>query len=238
MRTAGQKTPGIEALVERQAARWSLAGRLGHAAGPAAAQACVAFSRLPYSGGDAVAAHVATLLDYGLFDSAIVGEIARQSGIHESLVVGLDERMRGVIDRYVADAFRRHALTEDEYFRQVMRIVSTIGQRGRAVLVGRGAPFILSPDHTLRVLVVASTAMREQRWAAACGLTLERAHAQLAEDDRQRQDYLSFHFRLRHDDPCHYDLIVNTDHLPVEDVAQVIVDVFHRRFRIVPSPPA
>ena len=66
MRTAGQGTPGIEALVERQAARWSL--------------------------------------DYGLFDTAIVGEIARQRGIDESLVAGLDERMRGAIDRYVAEA--------------------------------------------------------------------------------------------------------------------------------------
>jgi len=230
MRTAGQRTPGIETLVERQAARWSLAERLAHPARVVVPQPCVAFSQLPHSGGDAIAARVAARLDYGLFDSAIVGEIARQRGIHESLVLGLDERMRGVIDRYVADAFRRHALTEDEYFRQVMRIVSTIGQRGRAVLVGRGAPFMLVPDHTLRVLVVASATVRVQRCAAAGGLTPDQARAQVAEDDRQRQDYLSFHFRMRQDDPCHYDLVVNTDHLPLDQAAQVIVDVFRRRF--------
>jgi cytidylate kinase len=230
MRTAGQRTPGIEALVERQAVRWGLVGRVGHGAAPAAPQPCVAFSQLSWSGGDTVAERVATRLDYGLFDTAIVGEIARQHGIHESLVGGLDERMRGVIDRYVADAFRRHALTEDEYFRQVVRILSTIGQRGRAVLVGRGAAFILSPDHTLRVLVVASGAVREQRCAAARGLTPDQAHAQVTEDDRQRRDYLSFHFRLRQDDPCHYDLVANTDHLAVDEAAQGIVDVFRRRF--------
>jgi cytidylate kinase len=230
MRTAGQKTPGIEALVERQAERWSLAGRLGHAAPAPVPQPCVAFSQLPYSGGDEVAARVAAELDFGLFDSAIVREIARQQGIHESLVMGLDQRMRGVIERYITDAFHRHALTEDEYFRQAMRIVSTIAQRGRAVLVGRGAPFLLAPEHTLRVLVVASAGVRAERCAAAGGWSLEQARAQIAEDDRQRQDFLSFHFRVRQDDPCHYDVTVNTDHLPLEQAAHAIVDLFRRRF--------
>lgn len=230
MRTAAQRTPGIEALVERQAERWRLAGRLEHAAAAAMPRPCVAFSQLPYSGGDTVAARVAARLDFGLFDSAIVGEIARQRGIHESLVVGLDERMRGVIERYVTDAFHRHTLTEDEYFRQAMRVVSTIGQRGRAVLVGRGAPFILAPEHTLRVLVVASAAVRAERCASAGGLSLEQARAQLAEDDRQRQDFLSFHFRVRQDDPSLYDVAVNMDHLAVDQAADVIVDLFHRRF--------
>jgi cytidylate kinase len=230
MRTGAHKTPGIEALVERQAERWRLAGRLEHAAHAAVPKPCVAFSQVAFSGGDAVAARVAAQLDFGLFDSAIVGEIARQRGVHESLVVGLDERMRGVIDRYIVDAFHRHALTEDQYFRQAIRIVSTIAQRGRAVLVGRGAPFILAPEHTLRVLVVASPAVRVQRCAAAGGLSLDQARAQVAEDDRQRQDFLSFHFRIRQDDPALYDVTLNTDHLSVEDAARIAADVFHRRF--------
>lgn len=230
MRTAAQRTPGIEALVERQAERWSLAGRLGHAAQPAVPQPCVAFSQVPYSGGDEVAARVAARLDFGLFDSAIVREIARRQGIPESLVMGLDQRMRGVIERYITDAFHRHALTEDEYFRQAVRIVSTIAQRGRAVLVGRGAPFLLKAEHTLRVLVVASPSVRVARCATTGGLSLDQARAQVAEDDRQRQDFLSFHFRIRQDDPCRYDLTINTDHLPLEEAAQVVVDLFHRRF--------
>ena len=229
-RTGAHSTPGIETLVERQAQRWQLAERLEHPARAEMPKPCVAFSQLPYSGGDLVAARVAAQLDFGLFDSAIVSEIARERGVHESLVVGLDQRVRGAIERYVTDAFHRHALTEDEYFRQIIRIASTIGQRGRAVLVGRGAPFILAPQHTLRVLVVASAATRVERCAAAGGLTLEQAKAQVTEDDRQRQDFLSFHFRLRHDDPSLYDVAVNTDHLSLDDAAGVIVDVFRRRF--------
>jgi cytidylate kinase len=230
MRAAVPKTPGIEGLVQRQAERWRLAARLGQAAQAPVQQPCVAFSQLPYSSGETVAARVAARLDFGLFDSAIVGEIAGQRGVHESLVVGLDERMRGIVERYVTDAFHRHALTEDEYFRQAMRVISTIGQRGRAVLVGRGAPFILAPEHTLRVLVVASPAVRVQRCAASGHLSLEQARAQVVGDDRQRQDFLSFHFRMRQDDPSLYDVTVNTDHLPIDEAAEVVVDVFRRRF--------
>jgi cytidylate kinase len=227
---AGERTPGIEALVDRQVERWSREERFGHVPQLPFPQPCVAFSQLPYAGGGEVAARVAADLDFGLFDSAIVREIARREGISESLVRGLDQRRRGVIERYIADVFQHHALTEDEYFRQAMRIVSTIGQRGRAVLVGRGAPFMLAPEHTLRVLVVASDAVRTERCAGDSGLSLEQARAQVAEDDRQRQDFLSFHFRIRQDDPRHYDITLNTDHLPFEQAAHVVVDLFRRRF--------
>jgi cytidylate kinase len=231
MRTAGHTPPGVEALVERQAERWSLEEkRRGHVAPQLVPLPCVAFSQLPYSGGDKVAARVATALDFGLFDSVIVREIARREGINESLVKGLDQRMRGVIERYITDVFHHHPLTEDEYFRQAMRIVSTIGQRGRAVLVGRGAPFMLAPEHTLRVLVVASDGVRAERCAGDSGLSLEQARAQVAEDDRQRQDFLSFHFRIRQDDPRHYDITLNTDHLQFEQAAHVVADLFRRRF--------
>jgi len=233
MRTGTPRTPGIEALVERQAERWRLAAQQQqHAAHPPVPQPqpCIAFSQLAFSGGDAVATRVAARLDFGLFDQAIVGEIARRRGIHESLVVDLDERVRGVIERYVTDAFHHHGLTEDQYMRQAIRVVSTIAQRGRAVLVGRGAPFILAPQHTLRVLVVASPAVRVQRCSTAGSLSLDQARAQVAEDDRQRHDFLSFHFRIRQDDPSLYDVTLNTDHLAVDEAAQVVVDLFRRRF--------
>jgi hypothetical protein len=35
---------------------------------------------------------------------------------------------------------------------------------------------------------------------------------------------------VRQDDPCHYDVSVNTDHLPLEEAAHVVVDLFRRRF--------
>jgi len=225
-----RRTPGIEALVEHQAARWDLARHTGRTDASAGPEPCLAFSRLPHASGDTVAERVATLLDYGLFGSVALGEIARQHGIHESLVAGLDERMRGVIDRYMADVFSRHGRTGDEYFREMMRIVSTIGQRGRAVLVGRGAPFILSPEHTLRVLVVASREAREQRCASESGIPLDQARAQLAESDRQRREYLNFYFRIPQDDRCFYDLVVNTDRLGIDEAAHVVAEAFRRRF--------
>jgi cytidylate kinase len=231
MRAGTPRTPGIETLVERQVERWRLAAQQQrHAAESPVPQPCIAFSQLAFSGGESVAARVAARLDFGLFDRAIVGEIARRHGIHESLLAGLDERVRGVIARYVTAVFHDHGLTEDQYIRQAIGVVSTIAQRGRAVLVGRGAPFILAPAHTLRVLVVASPAVRVQRCAAAGSLSVDQARAQVSEDDRQRHDFLSFHFRIRQDDPSLYDATLNTDHLAVDDAAQVVVDLFRRRF--------
>lgn len=231
------RTPGIEALVERQATRWSVSRRLGTAQAADVPAACVAFSRLAHSHGDEVADRVAAALDYGLFGSGILRDIARERDTPEWLLAGLDERMRGLIDRYVGDVFR-HGGGGDELFRQVVRTMSTIGRRGRSVLVGRGAPFVLAPRHTLRVLVTAPHEVRVQRCAASRGVAPDEARRQLDADDRQRTEFLAFHFRVRHDDPCLYDLVVNTEHLGVADAARLVVEAFRARFPDAAAGPA
>src|SRR5262245_46964914 len=69
MRASSPKTPGIEALVERQAERWRLTAQQ-HAAPlpvpqPSMPQPSIAFSQLAFSSGEWVAARVAARLDFG-----------------------------------------------------------------------------------------------------------------------------------------------------------------------------
>jgi cytidylate kinase len=212
-------------LVEHQARRWDLEGRRPEPRRPP----CIALSRLPGSGAAELGRRVAEKLDFGFFDIELLDQIAREQGIERRLLEGLDEHLRSGIERYVVDAFTRRAFTESEYLRAVVRAITAIGQRGAAVILGRGAPFILSADRALRVLVVASKASRVIRLARDRGVEPATAAAELAREDAARRQFFAHHFGIDPDDPVLYDLVVNTDSLGLDTAAGLVIEALRRR---------
>jgi len=217
----------IRTLANRQAARWTHHSESQKA--PIFAP-CVALSRWPASGGEEIAGFVAETLDYGLFGKEIVSQIAEEQGVGNWLVAGLDEQVRSGIDRFITDAFRTRAFTEDHYIREVTRIIATLGRRGMAVILGRGAPFILPAEQALRVLVVAPRTDRVERLMKRDRSAREQAEEILKREDETRRKFLLQSFGVDQDDPSQYDLIVNTGQLRSESTARIVVAALKERF--------
>jgi cytidylate kinase len=217
----------MEVLIDRQMRRWNLQQA---SEGPRLPPPCVALSRLPHSGAEEIGRHVAERLDYGFFGREIVDRIAGEQGIQRRLVAGLDEKIHGTIDRYVADAFRVHAFTESDYLRHVVRVIVTLGNRGMAVILGRGAVFVLSPARALRVYVVAATAARIDRLAESRGLSHEQAAEMIGEEDAKRREFFRHQFGVAPDDPLHYDVVVNTGTLSIDAAVNVVLEALRSRF--------
>jgi cytidylate kinase len=215
----------IETLVGRQIRRWEaeIKARDQKARQPAPS---IAFSRLVCAGGEEVARRVSERLEWGFFGREIVEQIEREHG----LLAALDERVRGMIDRYVKDSVRKEKLTESDYLRHVVATLRALGEGGMVVILGRGAPFILSADRTLRVLIVAPDASRAERLAKERELPIERARQQLASEDEERRDFLWQHFQRAHEDARHYDLVLNTSTLGTETAASLVIEALRGRF--------
>jgi cytidylate kinase len=173
---------------------------------------------------------VAESLGFGFFGIEIVDRIAREQGIQRELVEGVDEHVRSAIDRWVLDAFRQRSFNETDYLRGVVRTVATLGERGMAVLLGRGSPFILAAERTLRVLVVAPRPWRIQRRIEETEEEAEVAEELIERDDESRQRFLRTDFKVEPDDPRLYDLVVNTASLGIEGAAELIVQGLRLRF--------
>ncbi|MDJ0868444.1 MAG: cytidylate kinase-like family protein [Myxococcota bacterium] len=211
-------------LVDRQAARWLRQTRPAAASGKGP---CVALSRLPASDAAELGRRVAEKLDYGFFGIEIVDRIARERGVQRRIVEGLDEHVRSSIERFVVDAFRSRPFSEGDYLRHVVRVVTTLGRRGMAVLLGRGAPFILEPQDALRVLVVAPRERRLEAIAREHGLGPAAAERRLDYEDTSRRDFLA-QFGVDPDDPARYDLVVNTGTLGLDAATQLVVEATRR----------
>lgn len=220
----------IEALVEHQIRRWELARRSSVSEPPLP---CLALSR-PLGAGAAELGHeVADRLAFPFFNRELVDWVARRTRHREQLVAGVDEQIRNSIDRFVTDGFARERFTETDYLRELVRIMAILGERGGAVIMGRGAQFILQPERTLRVLVVAPCAERVERLRKRESISAAEAEELVRRSDESRTAFLRYHFHREPDDPGDYDLCVNTGSLAVEGAANLVVAAYRERFPAV-----
>lgn len=216
-------------LFERQARRWEIE----HGAGmPTSRGAVVSVSRQPWAEGDAVAERVAEWLDYGLFGLDALRALAADPALRARLVADLAPPERAAIEERARLLFDEIEASE---VRAVASVVAALGERGMAVVVGRGAISVLPRERTLRVLVVATAEERARRLAAAKGLDAGAARAALADEDAERLGFLRERLGLAGDDSSLYDLVVNTDRLSVDAAAALVVEAVRRRF---PARPA
>jgi hypothetical protein len=217
-------------LFERQARRWAIERGAGM---PASRGAVVSVSRQPWAGGDEVAERVAAWLDYGLFGLEALRALAADPALRDRLVADLAPAARAAVEERARLLFDG---IEPAELRGIASVVAALGERGMAVLVGRGAISVLPRERTLRVLVVAPRDERARRLAAARGLGPEEAARELEREDRERLAFLRERLGVAGDDPSLYDLVVNTGQLTAEAAAALVVEALRRRFP--PGTPA
>jgi len=219
-------TRDVDRMIERQVHQWQAARR----AEERRRRPSVAISRQPGSGGGALGRRLAERLGYGFFDREIVEAIARETGATQELVASLDERLRTAVERYVVDTFRRRPVTESVYLRALATVVATLSEGGGAVLLGRGAGFLVPPERSLRVLLVAPASVRVERVARLRGLSREAAAEAVAKADAERTEFIRHHFGVDQLDATLHDLALNTARLPEPLLDDIVLRALHALF--------
>jgi cytidylate kinase len=114
-------------------------------------------------------------------------------------------------------------LSSDEIRALIRDTIVQTAARGNAVIVAHAASYAVTPGpEALRVLVTASTHTRAARVGDAEGLGQDQAARAVKESDAARHDYLKRFYDVGNELPTHYDLVVNTDVLSVEQAAELV----------------
>jgi CMP/dCMP kinase len=202
--------------------------------------AIITISRMYGSGGSDVAARVAQLLGWSLFDNAFVDAVAERLGISASEVEAREERTPSLVERLasalaVASPEILPPPTEQvppsaERLADVTRrIIEEAVARGNAVLVGRGAQSVLA--RRAGVLHVFCYAPREalvRRVAERRRISQGEAEKMVDEINKQREQYVRTTFKRSWKAHDNYHIAINTEWLGVEGAAQLIVDAARR----------
>lgn len=178
---------------------------------------------------------VADTLGFSFWDQEIVHAIVEHTGAQEALLASLDERTRNRIEDVISENLGGVVGTTGEYVRQVTRVVRTIERHGGAVIIGRGAYFILGPEAALRVRVVCPAALRIARFAEREGIDKREAERRVRRVERERRAFNKRYFGKEVDDPLHFDLVVNTGWTTPKAAADVVVAAYRARFGRVPD---
>jgi cytidylate kinase len=73
------------------------------------------------------------------------------------------------------------------------------------------------------VRVIASADLRAERVSERHQISLKKAAAQVKASDKNRRKFLKRFFKADWEDPCLYDLVINTNRLSTEQSARLIV---------------
>ena len=182
----------------------------------------VTISREPGSGGRIVAQKLAERLGFGVFHQEVLHEMAKRAEISEQLLATLDERGLSILEDWISSLVNSRHLWPDEYLHHLMNVIGTIGKHGHAVVVGRGANFILPAGKRFRVRIIASREWRIQNVAREFDLSEEDARRRVIKTESNRRAFVHKYFNADIADPINYDLVINTETLSVTNAVDVV----------------
>lgn len=177
----------------------------------------------PGSCGFTLAKRIAEELRVDLFHRDIVHRIAASTRSSAVLVDSLEkERMTGVKD-FISSLIKDQYLHPDVYLEHLMKVVNTIGQYKHAVIVGRGANFILPAKKCFRIRVVAALEDRVAHVAEHFGVVRDEAKRRVLHRESRREAFVRQSFNADIADPHHYHLVLNTSHTTIDAAVETAI---------------
>ena len=190
----------------------------------------VCISHATGAGGEEVGRLVAERLGFLYVDDEIVARAAAKGGIGPDEIADA-ERRKSLVAR-VLDAWAQSGgeawvvgagvpdpgqeLGSEDLRVLIREAIEQTAARGNVVIVAHAASQALprGPE-ALRVLVTASPGTRAERLGDEGARTVK-------DEDAARSDYLKRFYGVDEESPTHYDLVINTDVLSVEQAADVV----------------
>jgi cytidylate kinase len=195
----------------------------------------VTVSRTLAAGGEEIGRAVAQELGFRYVDEEIIIRAAEKAGVSPQNV-SEREHEPGIIKR-ILQAWARTPPTEQgvvfrgivgearsAYQALIVRVIREIGAEGGVVIVAHAASVPLSGmKGLLRSFITAPRETRVSRLVRESKMAEAEARKAVEESDRQRREYLRRFYDVSEELPTHYDVVLNTDTLPIPVAAQLLI---------------
>ncbi len=159
--------------------------------------------------------------DWRIWDKQIIGEIAQRADVRNEVVRSVEEGKQTQFEIFFRSIFGSDYLSHDEYRRHVASILIAIGHHGKAIILGRGANFIL--PRSFRVRLVGSRKYRIEHIQEKNRFTEEEALAVMRQSDHEKSQFVKQVYNEDINSPWHYDLCVKVNYIKTETIAEMIL---------------
>jgi cytidylate kinase len=212
----------MEHLVEEQLGKWNIRGKerkeKGIKPGPV-----ITISREPGCGSTAIAKKLTKQLDMDLFGGQIIQKVAESVEMSEKVIKALDEKELTKRDDWLTSLFESRHLWPDRYLHHLTKVIGTIGRHGNAVILGRGANYILPLEKTFRVRLIAPLDVKIKNVTRT---TPEEAKKYILKTDSERHAFVRQYFHVDLTEPGHYDMVINMGKISIDGAVASIKAAF------------
>jgi hypothetical protein len=194
-------------------------------------------SQVTGAGGEEIGRLVIEKLGLRYLDDEIVEQAAERGGVTPADIADA-ERRKSFLHRFLDDlgsglGAEAHAIARvpsvvggglaPDLQRLVVDAMQEVAAQGEVLIAAHGAAYALARQpNVLRVHVTASPETRAERLSQSAGLDRNAAERAIRDSDRSRDDYLRRYYGVEHEEPTHYDLVLNTDRLGSSEAADVV----------------
>lgn len=208
----------------------------------------ITISREFGSGGLQVGQKVAKELGYAFYDQELISLSAKESGLSEEYIQKNEQNIAsswlynlllgtsyaGTSAGMISQPMNTHNPVlplADQLFNAQRKTILALAKKGPCVIVGRCADYILSTSEEfdkkdiLNVFVYADLEAKIQRAIKEYGINEKDARKTVLQVDKRRANHYNTFTENIWGDRRNYDLLVNTSSVPLDGIANMIIDV-------------
>lgn len=187
----------------------------------------ITISRQYGSGGRKIAEALAKKLEVPLYDNEVISLAAKESGLNEKVFKNPDD----VPSSNLLYSISMLGPTKEQYgiplYEKIFMVQSdamrTLAQKGSCVMLGRCGDYVLKDvEDCTHIFICASLKERVKRAKEDYGLSEENIEKKVLNVDKRRETYYNYHTNQKWGYPSNYHLVINTDHLEINDIIKLI----------------
>lgn len=190
----------------------------------------VAVSREAGVDGSEIAKRLGVRLGWDVLDQDLLMFMADRYKVPRDMLEFLDETSSNWLLELLGKWLNRNLVTQSEYVSRLGQILLLATQHADAVIVGRGAQFILPREKGLSVRIVAPLEMRIERIRELKNLSRHTALKHIKETDEGRQAFIRRYFHQDVTDSHLFDLVINREHIDIDHAVEMIAAQCRERF--------
>src|SRR3989339_160079 len=193
----------------------------------------ITISRQMGSGGKSVANLIASYLGkpWMVYDHEQIDKIAKNKQLEEKLAHSIDPKKLPLADIIIAKTFGKRFPHLSGYQRHLIRVMTLVGLKGYAIILGRGGNFLF--PHALNIRMICQFDQRITWQMTYEHISRPEAIKRIEESDIERKEFVESLFNHNHCRAYHYNLVIRTgSDITIEDAANIIIDLAKRKFKI------
>ncbi len=164
-----------------------------------------------------------------MFDEELCKKVCEEPGLKVSLNFILSFEYRSQIEDMVSEMMVGDS-PQDVIFKKIFQIIRNLAGFGKVILVDRGSSSLTRElPLGLHARLIAPLAIRIRRVMNLKNFTEAQAKEFIHEQDKSRQRLVKTFFNRDIHDPYLYDVIWNTQTIPVEFIAHLLVEMVKKK---------